>query len=268
MYSKITLAKKYLKYLIAAKKLHGVHSPFVYNFSQQILYKKVHEPIFNVIELQRQNYKQNNEQIIIEDLGAGSRTIKTLHRRINSIAKSSLKPKKWANLLFKICKHYQPKNAIELGTSLGITSSYIAHAIQPNGILYTIEGSSHIAALAQKTFNSFGMGNIKSFNGHFDNVLPEIYATLKNEKSTVDFVFIDGNHKYEPTVNYFLQSLALSNSNSIFILDDIHWSQEMEQAWEFVKQHPQVTITIDLFFIGIVFFRQQNMAKEHFILKY
>lgn len=201
--------------------------------------------------------------IEVEDFGAGSAISKTKNRTVADIAKHAAKNKKLAQLLFRIADHYQPKTMIELGTSLGISSAYLASAC-PNAKLFTIEGSAAIAGIAKKNFQFLGLHNIESITGNFDDVLTGVLKKI----SRIDLVFIDGNHRKDPTIKYFSQLIDHSSPSSLFIFDDIHWSGEMEQAWEIIKQNEKVTLTIDLFFIGLVFFRQDFKAKQHFTIRF
>jgi predicted O-methyltransferase YrrM len=126
-----------------------------------------------------------------------------------------------------------------------------------------MEGAKEIAKTATESFETIGLKNIELIEGNFDDTLPAVVSRLP----TVDFVFIDGNHRQEPTERYFLQLLSKNNNDSIFIFDDIHWSIEMEAAWETIKKHPAVSCSIDLFFIGIVFFRNEFKEKQHFRIR-
>ncbi len=265
MYSSLKLARKYLYYYLTASngKGHGIHSPFVFDFIINVLNDKRNFYAYSQIENLRQELLNDNEIINIEDFGAGSTISKTNQRKICDITKHAAKNKKLAQLLFRIANYYQPKNIIELGTSLGISSAYLASA-NVNSQLITIEGSRQIATIAQKNMQYLGLNNIQSITGNFDDKLPDV---LKNI-SSVDLVFVDGNHQKEPTLKYFDQLLEHASDQSIFIFDDIHWSQEMEEAWEHIKQSSQVTLTIDLFFIGLVFFRKNFKAKQDFILRF
>ena len=105
--------------------------------------------------------------------------------------------------------------------------------------------------------------NIEQHVGNFDDVLPKILS----EKEKIDFVFFDGNHRKEPTLNYFRQCLDKVHEGSVFIFDDIYWSLEMKEAWSEIKMNEQVTVTLDLFYLGIVFFRKEQV-KQHFIIRY
>lgn len=201
--------------------------------------------------------------IPITDFGAGSRLNLSQERKVSAIAKSSLKPKKYSQLLFRMVNYFQPSFVLELGTSLGITSSYLASG-NNNAKVITMEGSPHVAAIARKNFEWLQLKNISVIEGNFDETLPKLISSTQ----TADFVFIDGNHRKEPTIRYFEQLLPKISSNSIFIFDDIHWSKEMEEAWETIKQHDAVTLSIDLFFIGIIFFRKEQKEKQHFTIRF
>ncbi len=265
MYSKTQLAIKYLNYYAKSSnsKGHGMHSPFVFELIDEVLNDKRSFYAYENIEGLRQALLMDDRILQIEDLGAGSRTIKENTRTVATIAKSSLKPKKYSQLLFRIVDHYQPQTIIELGTSLGLTTAYLASA-KTDAKVITMEGASSIANIAKENFSKLKLNNIDLKQGNFDDVLPVTLSSL----STVDLAFIDGNHRYQPTVNYFNQLLAKSNNYSILILDDIHWSKEMEQAWQYVQDHQAVTMTIDLFFIGIVLLRDEFKIKQHFSVRF
>lgn len=265
MYSPFKLSIKYLKYYFTAAngKGHGIHSPFVYDFVEQLLNDKKEYPCYKEIENRRKELLHDPATIEVEDFGAGSSVIKTRQRTVSKIAASSLKPKKYAQLLFRMAQHYKPATILELGTSFGITTSYLATG-NPAAKVYTCEGAGNIAAVAQQTFARPGLTNIVLLQGDFAFTLPE----LLEQANRFDLVFIDGNHRHKPTVQYFEQLLAHSTAATIFIFDDIHWSAEMEAAWKEIQQHARVTLTIDLFFIGMVCINPGVKAKQHFTIRY
>jgi predicted O-methyltransferase YrrM len=265
MYSSTQLAFKYFKYRLTALngKGHGVHSPFVFEFITQVLNDTREFDCFRYIESIREELKNDSAEIDVPDFGAGSRMQLNNKRKISAISRSSLKPKKYSQLLFRIVHFYKPENIIELGTSLGITASYFAFA-NPAAKIITMEGAPAVAYIAQKNFNRLYLSNIKIVEGNFDETLSSVISQF----STVNFAFIDGNHKNQPTLNYFNQLISVSIQSTILIFDDIHWSAEMEEAWNEIKQHQSVTLTIDLFFIGIVFFRTEQKIKQHFAVRF
>ncbi len=204
----------------------------------------------------------NEDEITITDFGAGSMFGNGRKRKIKDIAKRAAKPEKFGKLFFRLVDHLQPKNIVELGTSLGMSTSYLA-AANKNANVQTLEGCPETAKVARKVFSSLKLNNIQITVGNFD----ETFQSVLNKTSSLDFVFIDGNHQYEPTVRYFEQCLPLVHENSILIFDDIHWSDEMEKAWKQIQSHPEVTATVDLFFIGLVFFKK-GQVKQDFILQF
>ena len=206
----------------------------------------------------------NDKTIIeVEDFGAGSSTIKTKKRRISRIAASSLKQKKFSRLLSRIVEYYKPDTIIELGTSFGVTTSYLAEA-NTKANVYTLEGAASIAAIAIQNFEALGLKNVRLIKGNFNLTLPGLLTEIKK----TDFAFIDGNHRKAPTIEYFSRLLKFSTPLAIFVFDDIHWSREMEDAWEEIRQHTSVTLTIDLFFIGLVFINPDFKVKQHFKIRF
>ena len=265
MYSPFQLGIRYLKYYLQASngKGHGVHSPFVFDFISKVLNDDRHFYAYESIEDIREKLLSDTRQLTIEDFGAGSRIKKTNTRSIQAIASSSLKPRKFGQLLFRIVNHYAPATILELGTSLGITTAYLASAKTCSQVI-TMEGATSVAEVAAVNFRKLQLNNIRLVNGNFDDTLPEAVK----QANKIDLAFIDGNHRYEPTVRYYHVLLPAMHEHSVLIFDDIHWSKEMEQAWEEIRMDKQVTLSIDLFFIGLVFFRNENKAKQHFSIRF
>lgn len=265
MYTHFQLAKKYLRYYLTASngKGHGVHSPFVFDFIKNVLRDKKQYDCYTKIEDQRKKLLADKKLIEVEDFGAGSAVIKSSKRVVKDIANSSLKPKKYAQLLFRMVQYYKPSTMVELGTSFGITSSYLSVG-NNNAKLFTCEGAASIASIAAGTFDALHIKNIEIIKGDFAKTLPLLFSTIK----LVDFVFIDGNHRKEPTLQYFYQLINHSTNSTIFVFDDIHWSADMEAAWLIIQQHPAVTLTIDLFFIGLVFINPDFKVKQQFSIQF
>jgi len=265
MYSPYQLAVKYLRYYVSASngKGHGIHSPFVFDLVTAVLNDKTVYEDYKQIELLRKKLLKDKTVLTVEDFGAGSTRGLSKQRTIQQIAASSLKKPKYAKLLYRLVKYFQPKQILELGTSLGITTAYLASAKKDADVV-TMEGSIAITFTAEKNFQLLHLANIKVITGNFDDTLQPAISQLP----TVNFVFVDGNHRKEPTLNYFQQLVEKTTDSTVIVFDDIHWSSEMEEAWETIKQHPSVTLTIDLFFIGLVFFRREQKVKEHFVIRF
>jgi predicted O-methyltransferase YrrM len=265
LYNNFQIAKKYLHYYLTASngKGHGIHPPFIYDFVIHVLNDKKNYPAYTTVEQLRENLLANTSILEIEDFGAGSTTKATNKRSIQSIAKNAAKPKKLAQLLHRITLYYNCRNIIELGTSLGISSSYLALANE-FGRVNTCEGSKAVAAVAKENFKKLFINNLTIFEGEFNISYPKALEDMPS----IDLLFIDGNHQYHPTIEYFTKALPQLHENSIVIFDDIHWSVEMEKAWSDVKKHSSISETIDLFFIGIVFFRKDQKAKQDFVIRF
>lgn len=265
MYSVFQLTKKYFSYYFKAQngKGHGVHSPFVFDFIIHVLNDKKKYECYPKIESLRKQLLTNNTTIDVEDFGAGSAMIPFKNRKIKDIAGSSLKKKKYAQLLFRIARYFHSKNIVELGTSFGISTCYLASG-NNNSKVITFEGSHNIATIALSNFKLCGLKNIELIEGNFEKTLPSVIDKIEN----VDLLFIDGNHRKKATLDYFDFFLKRSTTQSIFIFDDIHWSQEMEEAWKLIQQNKSVTLTIDIFFIGLVFFSKDFKVKQHFTVRF
>jgi len=265
MYTAFELSLKYFQYYLSASngKGHGIHSPFMFDFISNILNDDNEYPEYAKIESLRKNLLRDKTMLTIEDLGAGSPSSASGKRSVGSIAKRAIKSKKFGQLLYRLVKRCQPKSIIEIGTSLGVTTGYLALA-NPKSNLLTLEGSSEIAGVAAENLRHLQIDNAGIVEGNFDYTLPAVLYQLP----TIDFAFIDGNHRREPTENYFNWLLAKSNSNSVFVFDDIHWSREMEQAWYNLSNDFTVRCSIDLFFMGIVLFRQELKEKQQFTIRW
>lgn len=265
MYSAAQLAIKFLNYYWTASngKGHGIHSPFIFHFITRVLNDKTTYDAYDRVESLRRQLLTDKTTLTVEDFGAGSAANKSNRRTIASIAKHAAKPAKYGQLLFRMAKEYQPGTILELGTSLGISTSYLSLA-KPGARLITLEGAPELANAAVQNFKTLQLNNISLVPGNFDETLPGVIERV----SAIDLAFIDGNHRREPTERYFLQILSKTTNDSIIIFDDIHWSKEMEAAWETVKAHPAVRSSIDLFFIGIVFFREEFREKQHFKIRF
>ena len=251
-----------LRYFFRAKTKFDVHSPFVYEFTQLILEDKRTFYAFPIIKSLRAYLKKEETLLQMHDLGAGSKVDPTpKQRRVGSIVRSSAVGAYSGKILFRAVHLYKPKHILELGTSLGISTLYQSYGALKSQIT-TIEGNPAVAEVAAKNFKRFQIQNIRQKIGNFDDLLEPI---LKEQQS-VDFFFVDGNHTKEATLRYFEQALAHANPDSVFVFGDIHWSREMEEAWKAIQAHSAVSLSIDLFYLGFVFFRTEQQHKEHFTL--
>jgi predicted O-methyltransferase YrrM len=265
MFPKIRIALKYIHYFFTASngKGHGIHSHFVFNLVKQVFNDDRKYYAFQKIEKLRKQLKEDESQIFVEDFGAGSLFSSGKKRSVSSIANSAAKPAKFGQLFFRMVNYFDSKNILELGTSLGISTAYFASA-KTDVQVTSLEGSESIAEKAADNFVKLDLQNIRIVKGNFDETLQEVLD--KNEP--FDMIFFDGNHRKEPTLNYFNQCLKNSHDDAVFIFDDIHWSPEMEETWSAIKSHPSVTCSIDLFFVGFIFFRKEFKETQHLRIRF
>lgn len=247
----------------SATRIDVLHSPFVFDLYNSCIARQKTPTALLPIEALRQEAKQNKTPITQDDFGALGHLQKKRTKSISYFASTHAKPSRLAHIIYRMVNKYQYRYCIELGTSLGFTSMCIAKGLPKQSKLITIEGAAQIAQIAQQHFTQLNLTDkIDLRVGNFNKLLPAVI----NELPQVDFAFIDGNHTYEATIDYFYQLLNKVNNDSVLIFDDIYWSEGMTKAWGEIKNHPKVTVTVDLFYIGLVYFRTQQ-AKEHFKLR-
>ncbi len=237
---------------------HGIHSPFVFEFYNEVILKAKRTPQPKV-EALRATLIRSKEVITVNDLGAGSRKSSKPQRSVSEIAKHAGMSKKQGQLITRIIDFYGFKNGLEIGTSLGIGAAYMATSTHYSGI--SIEGCEATARIAQKNLTKEGFSKIEVKVGEFLEVL----ADLSEEK--FDFIYIDGNHRKIPTLEYFEYALNHSTENAFIIFDDIHWSEEMEEAWEIIQRDERINLSMDLFKLGIIS-KRSGQRKQHFIVKF
>jgi len=258
----LRFAIDYLLHRFKAKNRHGIHSPFVYRLVDKVIYDFEAKKVYTEVENLRKQLLIDNRIITITDLGAGSHVNNNRQKKISGIAHNALKQPRLAQLLYRLVANLKPHNIIELGTCLGLTTLYLQKAA-PDAKVYTLEGCPETAGIAKETFKKGNINNVDLITGNFDDTLPGVIDDLDK----IDFVFVDGNHQKEATLKYFEWCLPKVNENTLLIFDDIYWSEGMKTAWKEIKAHPKVTITIDLFWIGLVFFKS-GRVKEDFLVKF
>ncbi len=259
---KVPVALQYLRYKLVSSTAHDLHSPFVFDFYNNVIRDETPFYSYRAIESVRAKMLLSNAKINVLDLGTGGIKKRNRELPVSFIAKQYVKQAKDGQLLFRLVNRFRPANILEIGTSLGITTMYLASP-DSNANVITLEGCPETASAAGKNFITAGVKNIQQITGEFSITLPDALKKMPHS----DFVFFDGNHRKDATLNYFHQCLLKHDEQSVFVFDDIHWSRDMREAWKTIQQHEAVMLTIDLFNIGIVFFRK-GLLKQHFMLKY
>ncbi|MDP1623500.1 MAG: class I SAM-dependent methyltransferase [Bacteroidales bacterium] len=254
----------YLKHAVRAQSKYRLHSPFVYGFYQNVLKDEKTYTQYRVVNRLRNELGTVSRFIKRKDLGVRCKEYPSDQRfvRVKDIINHSSVSRKNGEFLFRLIRQYKPSSILELGTSLGISAMYFGLAA-PESKIITIEGCIDSANLARENFEKTGLKNIQVLTGDFKDKLSEALV----EMPSPDLVFFDGNHKLEPTLTYFEQCLPHIHPGTIFIFDDIHWSAGMEEAWNVIRKHPQVKVSIDIYHMGIVFFREE-LSKEDFTIRF
>ncbi len=258
----LQLAVDFLKYRLKAKTRHGVHSPFAYRLVDQVIYDFQAKKIYADIEKLRSELVRDMRSIPITDLGVGSVLNKSKQKKVSTLARNSLKATKVDQLIHRLVADVNPVNIIELGTCLGITTAYLAKAA-PNARVISIEECPETVAIALENLEKLQIQNTEICVGNFDELLPAIIKNIPE----LDLILINGSHTKEAILNYFQWCLPKLSERSIMIFDHIHRSKEMNEAWEYIKGQPKVSVTIDLFQIGLVFVKK-GQAKEDFVIRF
>jgi predicted O-methyltransferase YrrM len=253
--------KSYLHFLWNSKNEHGVHSPFMFSLVTKCFYDKTRYPEYSTLKKYRNSLLSNKNTIEVTDFGAGSKVFKSNIRAINQIAKNAGISSKRAELLFRITHYFQPQNILEIGTSLGLATSALSLG-HSTATITTLEGCPQTSSIAKKQFERFNFETINPVVKEFSEYLNSFQLKAKSYQ----LIYFDGNHSKQATLDYFQLLLPTITNESVWIFDDIHWSKDMEDAWEIIRNHPKVTATIDTFQWGIVFFRKEQ-PKEHFVIR-
>ena len=254
--------QSFIHYFLEATNQHGIHSPYFFKLYQDVFRgAKSKAQSLSPIETLRDALINRSDSIDVKDLGAGSKKQKTNYRKVSTIAKHGISQRKYALLHHRLVAQANFEHVVELGTSFGIHTLYLAKATK--GQVTTFEGCDATAQIAEQSFSALGQKNIQLIRGNIDEQLP-IYLSNSPE---IGFAYFDANHRLAPTLSYFEACLAKAQPHSIFVFDDIHWSKEMGEAWKQIKAHPAVTSTIDIYQSGWAFFNP-SFTKNHYTLMY
>ncbi len=251
------LIKHYIRHFFQAhRKGHGIHSPFAYQLCEEVFYNT--HPFYELKRLRdlRQSLGKNNTVLTVEDFGAGSKVFKSNERVVNQLVKSGTSSVKQSEILYRLSNFLNAKTSLELGSSIGLNALYLA-TVNSSHKVVSIEGSAELAAFASKLAKDHHCSNLEIKHAKFDEILP----TLLPQLQSIDLLYIDGNHTYEATMRYLQLALPYMSKTGVVVLDDIYWSQGMTKAWKEACELPQVTLSIDGFYFGMLFFREEILEK-------
>ncbi|MDA8594974.1 class I SAM-dependent methyltransferase [Flavobacteriaceae bacterium] len=255
----LDILKSYIIFYLKSTNQHGVHSPFVYDFLCNGIYKKVTSKQLGNWQNYRKHLKGISHKVPNYNIGAKSRIIKGSDSRINKIAKIAGSSRRKASLLIKIIQYFNSHKVLELGTNVGL-GTYALKLGSPESVIMTIEGNTELSNFSQGQFEKLKLKDINVLNNEFSEGLKKL------DKESFDLIFIDGNHQYESTLKYFNWALGHLNENGLIIFDDIYWSNQMTQAWEEILNDDRIHLSIDFFNLGIIM-KRPKQRKQHFILR-
>jgi predicted O-methyltransferase YrrM len=255
---------KFLKYILLSKSRrgHGIHSPFVFDLVTRVFRNKIDPDIVSAIEKVRKRLISDRRVIEVKDYGAGSLKLQTSLRKVADIARYSSVSEKYGVLLFNMAAEFGKPYVLELGTSLGISAMYMA-AANRDLMIRTVEGCPAIAEIAVENFSKAGFENVEVVTGSFDEVL----SLMAGNGKKPGLIYIDGNHRKEAVMKYFNIIADVSYSGLVVIFDDINYSREMDEAWGIIKRNEKVAFTVDVYRMGIVFFRA-GINHNNYIIRH
>lgn len=251
---------QYVKYLITAKDIYAIHSPFVYKLVRDCFNKQNHFYIFDELLEVRQELLKDNTIIEYTNIGASSTALSN-QAQVKDIVKIATTPTQYSELYFRMIQFFQSKQILELGTSVGLNTMYLAQATQ--GKVISIEGQYQLYQYAKHLLEKKHIHRVELICAYFDDVLSNLCKIHQ-----WDFVLIDGNHHYDATMRYFEIVKRAMHTQSVIVIDDIYWSKAMSRAWHEIKHHQDVKISIDLYRCGIIIFNPDIIYPYHFVLRY
>ncbi|MFM7327954.1 MAG: O-methyltransferase [Bacteroidota bacterium] len=245
-------ALQWVRHWLLSVGPYSIHSPLLYRFVNEALFKADNR-MEVVAEDFRNQFIRNQRPISSFDSGSGA-SVKSA-RTLADVVKHEVAGQRLASIFRRIIEFQQASRVLEVGTSVGITTLWLS--ANPAVEVVTLEANPDLVEIAQEAFKNAGRNNIRLIPGNADETL----SSLLNQGWVPDVAIMDANHRFGPTMNYFRHLAEAMNDNGIIILDDIHYSREMTEAWREVCAAPRVTLALDCFRFGIVFF-DRNLTKE------
>jgi predicted O-methyltransferase YrrM len=251
--------KSRLNFLLKSSNQHGIHSPFVYDLITKCFYDKTPFSAYHNLKALRNKLIYNQDLVKIKHYSETSKVFQSNHQKISTIVKGEGSSYKKQKQLYRITNYFKPKNVLELGTSVGLGSAAMAIASN-NSIIKTVEVNKNISDIAKKVFKSYQLKNIQIDTSSFKDFFK------KSNYENLDLVYLDGTCDKESTIENFNSLLKHSHNESVFIINNIYWSKEMTEAWNIIKNQKEITVSIDTFYWGFLFFRKEQ-PKQHFTIR-
>ena len=242
-----------LRWYGRAQTRYDVHSPYLHEFIRQVYRDRRYYHAFAVIRNIRKAWSKSSDRVNLLELGAPSRTTRAASRTAASLVAANAIAEREGRLLFRLVLWLQPERIVEFGTNAGISTLYL-HLADTRTPLFTVEGNPEVAALARASFERAGVSaRLRADVSTFRDWLRHPPFTGRGRT----LFFLDGDHRREPTVAYVRALLPTVTTDSVFVIADIHWSEDMEAAWEELKGLAEVRASVDTYHFGLLFFRTE-----------
>lgn len=247
----------FLRFYWGAVTKYQIHSPFVFGLVQALLADRRPYYAFRDVEMVRDRMLASDAVLEVEDYGAGA-SKESKRRPLRQIVRRAGSSAQQGRMLFRLAHYLAPQTMLELGASVGISTMYLASARRDTRFL-SLEGCPQTAGVAHQNLDILRLRNVEIIPGAFEKTLLPALQKL----GYVDLAYLDGNHRLEPTLQYFETCLPFARNQTVFVLDDIHWSPDMETAWKRIREHPRVTLSLDFFDFALVFVNPDFKVKQH-----
>lgn len=248
--------RQWARFYRKAVTRYQIHSPFVFQLAEAILEDRRCFYAFEEIEWIRREMLGSNQKVDVQDFGTGNNR----RRKLSEITRNAASAPSQGRMLFRLADWLAPRTILELGTSVGIGTMYL-RAGNRLATMVSLEGCPQTISVARNNLEMLDLHRrTELVNGPFEETLTPALEKLVSP----DLVYIDGNHRKTPTIRYFETCLLYANDRTVFIFDDIHWSPDMEEAWLYIKNHPRITLTVDLYDISLACVNPDFREKQHF----
>lgn len=247
-----------IQFYTTADTIGNIHSPQIYSLLSHILDRSRVYYDFAKIENFRKASLENKERVYDVDYGAGSSVISKNNKSVEAVTRSSVSSARQCQILYRLVTYLKPRLTLELGSSVGISTCYLAKAYN-KGKVISLEGNPSLSKLAGEKLTKLNIQNAQLVTGRFADTLPVILDQVR----WVDLVFMDGHHEYEPTIQYYQWIKPMVAPSTVLVLDDIYWSKGMLQAWKEIIAYPEVTFSVDFFEFGMIFFNPSFRQSNH-----
>ncbi|MCF8236593.1 MAG: class I SAM-dependent methyltransferase [Saprospiraceae bacterium] len=233
-------------YYWQARTAYSMHSPLLYSFCREVLDDRRSFYAFEEIEIWRYHLLHESSELHVVDLGAGGQDALDQNRIVSSIAKTSLSPPWKCRYLFRMVLWWKPDLLLEFGTSLGVSTAYLA-AASIHTPLITVDGSDSHLQLARKGWNKLGLDHIEEWNLSFQQAIQRIPWDQHGRI----LIYLDGDHRPARVLEILQTIQEKTRHPFLVIIDDIRWSDDMWAGWQEWRSAFQSGAWLDLYQVGI-----------------